>query len=61
MPVVELPGLDRRWVATGEVARRLGVSTRTVERWRAGGCPCLARRGTVRFQLAEVEAWLRAR
>jgi phage terminase Nu1 subunit (DNA packaging protein) len=51
------------WVGIGAVARELGVSVRTVERWRAEGCPCVQgrRRGVLRFRLVDVEVWLRSR
>ena len=52
-------------LTTRELADRLGVSTRTVERWRASGDGPpflrLTRGGPVRYPVADVEAWERAR
>lgn len=51
------------WVSVGELAREWKVSVRTVERWRAAGCPAVqvSRGSALRFRLGEVEAWVRAR
>jgi excisionase family DNA binding protein len=52
---------ERLWTKA-EIAAHFGVSTRTVERWmRDRGFPCLRRfeGGSVRFRLADCEAWLR--
>jgi hypothetical protein len=49
------------WRSSGWIALRFGVSVRTVERWRAAGCPALRAGGVVRFREVEVEGWLRGR
>lgn len=58
--LVDLPGRERGWVSSVVVAREFSVSLRTVERWRAAGCPVLKAGGLVRFRLGEVEEWLRS-
>jgi phage terminase Nu1 subunit (DNA packaging protein) len=45
------------WVAEAVVARHLGVSTRTVRRWRKEGMPSKLFRGSRRFRLSEIEHW----
>jgi excisionase family DNA binding protein len=44
-----------------DIARRLGVSARTVERWRAQGLPTRNVFGNVRFNPRDVEDWLHGR
>lgn len=56
-----LAGAPGGWVSARVVAGWFGVSVRTVERWRAEGCPCLRVGRGVRFRLVEVEGWLRGR
>ena len=52
--------LEERWLSTDQVAEALGVSRRTVDRWKAAGCPSMRiPPRLVRYSLAEVIAWLR--
>lgn len=49
------------WLTKPQVAERLGVSVRTVDTYRADhDLPFVKRAGIVRFDGAEVEAWLRS-
>jgi excisionase family DNA binding protein len=50
-------------LSKADVARRYGVSVRTVSRWMQRGCPYRKpyAGGSVRFRAAEVDAWLRRR
>jgi excisionase family DNA binding protein len=50
------------WLTPAEVAERLRVSVKTLERWRAdGGGPRYSRRGQrlVRYFADDVDAWMR--
>lgn len=49
-----------RWVRTDELARHLGVSPRTAEKWRVqgGGPPYSRVRSVVVYDLDRVDAWL---
>ena len=44
-----------------ELAATMGVSTRTVARWDADGCPCEWAGSRRRYDLAAVKAWNRER
>jgi phage terminase Nu1 subunit (DNA packaging protein) len=49
------------WATKRQVAEHFQVSDKTVERWVAGGMPCIRGRGrTLRFQIRACEDWLRA-
>jgi predicted DNA-binding transcriptional regulator AlpA len=51
------------WLSPRQLAARLGVSVRTVKRWRLDGHGPRAvhlSAGTVRYPLDQVEAWERA-
>lgn len=50
---------EEPWVTPQRLADYFGVSTRTVQRWKAEGLPCLERRGVVRFRCSVAESWLR--
>jgi excisionase family DNA binding protein len=50
------------FLTAGELAQALKIKTPTVRLWTAMGMPCLRCGGRlVRFQLAEVVAWLKSR
>jgi phage terminase Nu1 subunit (DNA packaging protein) len=49
------------WVRASRIAEHFGVSTRTVQRWRAEGAPCLVIGGSVRYRISVVETWWEAR
>jgi excisionase family DNA binding protein len=47
-------------VTIDELARHIGVATKTIRRWRAYGLPFYGGAGTtLRFRVSEVEAWMR--
>lgn len=49
------------WTLEG-VAKHFGVNERTVRRWIDAGCPvCRPSAGIIRFDLAEVIAWGKAK
>lgn len=52
-----------RHLTTEELALRLGRSPRTVEDWRLDrkGPPYIRVGGTVRYRLADIEAWEKSR
>lgn len=47
----------KREATAAEVAAALGVTARTVGRWREAGCPARGRGRAARFNVAEVRAW----
>jgi phage terminase Nu1 subunit (DNA packaging protein) len=55
-------GAERRLATTSEVANFARTSIRTVQNWRLEGLPCLRISARcLRFDLAEVEKWMRQR
>jgi len=60
-PQARLPDGDRwePWVDETALARHLGVSTRTLRRWRAAGMPSQRMRGSRRYKVSQAEHWLR--
>lgn len=51
-------------MSIADIARHLGVSTRTVKRWRADGevpDPDFENRGVVRWRPSTIEAWIKKR
>jgi excisionase family DNA binding protein len=48
------------WLTPAEVAERLQVSVKTLERWRSGGRgPRFGRRGAViRYRVVDVDEWM---
>ncbi len=50
---------EREWLSTGEVARFLGVSTKTITRWRRAGIVRASRpyaQGNWRYPIRDVKA-----
>lgn len=58
---MEVNDRQRVWLSTRQVAERLGVSIRTLERMRRdGGGPAFSRRGSiVRYEAHKVDEWMR--
>lgn len=46
------------WVDEPALARHLGVSTRTLRRWRQAGMPSRRMGGTRRYRISVAEQWL---
>ena len=54
-------GAPEPWCRKAEVAEHFSVSTRTVERWQAGGLPFRkVSRALVLFRIGDCESWLDA-
>jgi hypothetical protein len=53
---------DKVWLNEQELATRLGISVKTLQkdRWQGGGIPFLKARGFVRYRISDVEAWEQA-
>ena len=45
------------WLGEDTVARHLGVSARTIRRWRASGMPSRLFEGARRYRLSDCESW----
>ncbi len=54
-----VPAPTEPFVTVDELAEHIGVTTRTLRRWRDQGMPHYMRGATLRFRVSEVEAWLR--
>ncbi len=46
------------WVSTDVIARHLGVSTRTLHRYRQAGLPHVRHPSGMRYKLSEVDEWV---
>ena len=56
--VCTIPG-HTVWLSRADLAERLSVSTRTIDRLRARGMPAVRKFRRTLFDAAEVDAWLR--
>jgi excisionase family DNA binding protein len=63
MSVVPLnaPPVAESWLTKPQLAERLNVSVRWIDKQRTEGMPCHKWGGVVRFRLSEVERWLEGR
>lgn len=50
-----------RWITTKQVCEHLQISRATLYRWKAEGLPVHSGRGQLRFDIQEVDDWLRSR
>lgn len=57
-PGVRWVARSREWMTRDQVAAHLQVSTRTVARWGEAGLPSHKRCNVVRYDRAEVDAWM---
>jgi hypothetical protein len=50
---------DKVWLNEQELAARLGISVKTLQkdRWQGGGIPFLKARGFVRYRIEDIRAW----
>ncbi len=53
---------DKVWLNEQELASRLGISVKTLQkdRWQGGGIPFLKARGFVRYRISDIQAWEQA-
>lgn len=58
------PTPERRWIRAAEVCLMLDITPKTLRRWEKSGAfmvPYLKEGSTVRYALADVEAWIEKR
>lgn len=55
--------LNDRWVDTDEAAKHVGVAVSTMEKLRVygEGCPYSKRGRSVRYRIADLDAWMSSR